>query len=122
MTAAEFKAWFIGGQFDDVEDTTVEAWIARATPYFNVTRWGGYYTEGLANWVAHNLVESTATARKSIQQTDANDTIHKQIGPISIGKDSGLLNAQAKDPFMRTTYGQRYRYLAGRVGMGGMVA
>lgn len=122
MTAAEFKAWFPSGQFDDIADSAVEVFLARATPYFAVDRWGGYYTEGLANLTAHFLVEDGATAKKSITTVDANDVADKRIGPISISRDRELLKQQAVDPFMRTTYGQRYRYLSRRVGMGGMVA
>ena len=120
MTLAEFKAWFPGGQFAAV--TEISGYLTRATPHFNVDRWGGWYAEGLANWVAHSIVVDRAEATQSIDEVDADDGIVDSIGPITSRRSSENVELMAKNPYMRTTYGRRYRYLARMVGMGGAVA
>lgn len=118
MTAAEFKAIFPA--FVSTNDDTVSAAIALAAPWFNVDRWGGFYSEGLANWVAHNLtVNAPGYAAANAGAGDATD---KQVGSVRISRGETLLKAQMGDPFMRTAYGQRYRYLAGLVGIGAVAA
>lgn len=94
MTPTQLKA--LVPALNAVDDAVVAAWIAAADPSFDVARWDGYYAEGLACWVAHNLT----------------------VGSVG---DATALKQQPTDPFMRTTYGQRYRYLANLVGMGGVV-
>jgi len=118
VTIAEFKAIIpaLGGETPD----TVNAAIALATPYFNVARWGGFYTEGLANWVAHTIVTGkpgfAATLASDGAQTD------KQVGSVRVGRSAALLERQADDPFLTTGYGRRYRYLAKLAGMGAVAA
>lgn len=118
MTASEFKAIFPA--FVATNDDTVSAAIALAAPWFNVDRWGRFYSEGLANWVAHKLtVDAPSNAGANNGGGDATD---KQVGSVRISRGETLLKAQMDDPFMRTAYGQRYRYLAGLAGMGAVVA
>lgn len=121
MTATEFKAWFVGGQFNSVSDVTVALYLTRAEPWFNVTRWGNWYNEGIANWVAHSIVIDRAEATQSIDEVDADDAVSDTFGPISTTRNPGDASAKMRDPYLRTSYGQRYAYLRSLVGMGGAV-
>jgi len=121
VTAAEFKAWFVGGQFNVVDNSVIETYLTRATPYFAVTRWGNWYTEGLANFVAHYIVIDRAEASQSIDEIDTDDSTLDSIGPIESRRDEKNVEMMAKDPIMRTEYGRRYAYLRRLVGAGGAV-
>ena len=121
MTPAQFKALFT--QFAAEDDDRVQGFLDLAAPYFNVERWGAFYTEGLANLVAHSIV--TANAEQAAfaaapNQLQAGDVVGKTVGAVSVTRDGQLLNKQAADPFLRTTYGQRYVYLRRKAGMGGI--
>lgn len=117
MTPSEFKAFF--PQFTLETTERVQSFLDLAVPYFNVPRWGDFYSEGLANFVAHSIVIANFEATQSTSQTNANDVTEKHVGPVGMSRDSALLNLQAKVPFMRTTYGQRYMYLRRKIGLGG---
>ncbi len=122
MNAAEFKAWFPGGQFDGVDDGVVNTYLTRATPWFNADAWGDFYDEGLANWLAHSIIVGNAETAQAIDEVDADDAIEDRIGPIMSRRSEKNIELAAKDPFMRTSYGRRYRQLARWVGLGGMTA
>lgn len=93
MTSAQLKA--LVPALSTVDDTIIDAQIALADPHFDVERWGDFYAEGLACWVAHNLT----------------------IGSVG---DATKLKQIPSNPYMRTTFGQRYQYLVDQVGMGGV--
>ncbi len=101
-------------------DATINAVLALSTPWFNLDRWGAFLTEGLANWVAHNIVTGRHT--NAAGMLTAGDATDKQVGSVRVSRGETLLKAQIEDPFMRTVYGQRYRYLARLAGMGGIAA
>jgi hypothetical protein len=117
VTPSEFKAIF--PQFTAETTERVQAFLDLAVPYFNVERWGDFYSEGLANFVAHSIVVGNYEAAQSTSIANANDVSSKTVGALSVSRDGTLLNWQAKDPFMRTTYGQRYAYLRRKIGLGG---
>ncbi len=119
MTAAEFKARF--PQFTSETDARVLAVIALAAPYFDVTRWGAFYTDGLANWVAHTIVVDNSEATQSTSVVDADDATTETFGPITTARHTELVMAAAKDPYLRTTYGRRYAQLRRLAGMGGVM-
>jgi hypothetical protein len=121
VTASEFKAWFPGGQFALLDDPTVETFLTRATPHFNVTRWGAWYNEGLANWVAHSIIVDRAEASLSIDDIDSDDATSERFAGISTSRHADIVLASAKDPYLRTTYGRRYAYLRKLAGLGGAV-
>ena len=121
MTAAEFKAWFPGGQFSVVDDSVVTTFLTRATPWFNVARWGNWYPEGLANFVAHSIVVDRAEASQSIDEIDSDDSTSERFAGISTARHADIVMASAKEPLMRTTYGRRYAALRRLVGLGGAV-
>jgi hypothetical protein len=118
VTPSGFKALF--PKFMGESDERIQALLNLAAPYFNVERWGAFYPEGIANWVAHSIVVDNAEGAQPTDQLNANDVTEKHVGPVGMTRDSQLLNAQAKNPFMRTTYGQKYVYLRGKVGFGGL--
>lgn len=120
MTAAEFKALF--PQFTSETDARVLVFIGLAAPYFDVSRWGDFYTDGLANWVAHSIVVANAEALQATDEVDADDATTETFGPISTTRSSEAAMASAKDPYLRTSYGRRYAYLRRLVGMGGVIA
>jgi hypothetical protein len=118
MTPTEFKAIIPALSGETPE--TVNAAIALAAPWFNVSRWGGFYAEGLANWVAHKIV----TDKPGFAATLASDgaVTDKQVGSVRVSRGESIIKAQQDDPFMTTGYGRRYRYLANLAGMGAIAA
>lgn len=119
MDASEFKALFT--QFASETDERVESFIDLAAPYFDVSRWGDFYSEGIANWVAHSIVVSNAEAAASTSVVDADDFISDSAGGASTTRSGQMIADEARDPFLRTSYGRRYCYLRRLVGMGGVV-
>lgn len=128
MTVADFQAAF--PVFADVDATEIQRHINAAAPWFNVLAWGDLYDQGLGNWVAHQIV-TEANDRKAMSAKDgrrpwisgpgAREVIAETVDSVSIVYSAMLLNKQAADPYLRTIYGQRYRYLSGIAG-GGAVA
>lgn len=117
MTPAEFKARFPA--FASEADERVQDFIDDADPYFDVDRWGGFYSAGLGYFVAHKIVLANVAAGQGTSgKATATDILTKKVGEVEIQRDTGLLNLQAKDPFMRTLYGQEYKALALQVGIG----
>jgi hypothetical protein len=117
MTAAEFKSRFPA--FASEPNARVDSYFARAVPYFDVERWGGFYSDGVAGWVAHNIVLDNAAERDSTTDPDTGDVTEKHVGPVGMSRDSQLMNKQADNPYYSTKYGQRYLRLARLVGAGG---
>lgn len=116
MTPAAFRLLFPA--FIDATDTEINAAIALSTPYFNVGRWGEFYQQGLTNFIAHEIV----IALSDDMSQAANDILSEDRPTLKFTRDSALLNLQAKDPFMRTKYGQKYQSLVRTyVGVGAMV-
>ena len=120
MTPSEFKARFPDGEFNSLTTEYIQKFLDMSAVHLNETRWGDFYSEGLACHVAHSIVMSKAQAAKALA-VDAGDVAEKHVGPVGQSRDGQLLGSQAKDPLMRTLYGQRYCYLRRLVGMGGAV-
>ena len=116
MTPAAFRALFPA--FVDATDDEINAALALAPPYFNVARWGGFYTEGLGNFVAHKIV----VGRSDSTDLVANDLTAEDRPTIKFTRDPKLLQGQADDEFERTKFGQRYRQMSRKyVGVGALV-
>ena len=118
MTAAEFKALF--PQFTSETDDRVNTVIGLASPFFDVDRWGAFYPEGIANWVAHRIVVDNAEQAAPTDMVDPMDNVTESIGRSTSGRNPQTVSDEAYDPMLRTTYGRRYAYLRGLVGMGGL--
>lgn len=117
MTPTEFKTLF--PEFTAVADVRVQLFIDRAVPYFDVARWDDQYADGIAYFVAHNLALATPTGTlgNGLGLTDVK--IMKKVGPVTVQQSEQILLANAKDPYMKTTYGQKYSELKRLVGIGG---
>ena len=125
MTPTEFQAWFPSGEFASLDDDYVQVFITRAAPAFNVIRWGAWYSEGLANYVAHSIVADKARAAaagaSALEPESSGLVSSKGKGPVKVAYDSEFLRLLARDSFMATPYGRRYCELRRFAGLGGMV-
>lgn len=99
-----------------VDNDLIQIYIGLADPWFDEARWGAFYAEGLANWVANELVLNSIP----LNATDGIE-VSKSVGDTSFSLHSELVLAQTKDRAQRTRYGQRYRQLADMVGAGGVI-
>lgn len=107
MTPAEFKTRF--PEFASEADPRVQLFIDDADPLFDQECWGDLYPVGLANLVAHEMTMANAqTAQGGSVMAMTNDDLTTKVGDVQVTKDTGLLNKQAENPYMRTLYGQKY--------------
>lgn len=95
-------------------DDTVNFWIGEADAMFDPCRWDDLLDRGSAYWVAHSITVAKDDATKPF----IDDATMKKVGDISKSRDPKLMLEQAKNPYMRTKYGQRYWQLAQMVGAG----
>jgi hypothetical protein len=117
MTPTEFKIIFPA--FEGEAEPRVQYALDSAAPFFDVTRWDDLYLQGLANYAAHTLTMTAVAAVAVGGVAGVSDIADlKKVGDVSVQKSEIMLQQQAKDPFMRTIYGQEYRRLARLVGMG----
>lgn len=116
--------------FADVDTTAIQRHITASGPWFDVSAWADLFDEGQGNWVAHRIVtEAVDTWQISHPSGDRpgfaapgdREVTMKQVDTTVISYSTMVLLGQFKDPFMRTTFGQRYRYLA-QIAGGGAVA
>lgn len=118
LTPAAFKLQFPA--FATTSDERVQLFINKADPYFDVARWGDFYDDGVANFVAHNLFltggygGSTPPVGSGMQD----NTTSKKVGDVQISKSTALIQAAMTDPYMRTSFGQRFTELRRLVGVG----
>lgn len=117
MTPAEFKAVF--PEFTSTSDEAVQLRIDMSEPYFNAARWGSFLSEGVSNFVAHQLALS---AQNQATGGISSDTTKKKVGDVEVMSSELMLQRKAENPFLRTIYGQRYLYLLKLVGLGALVA
>jgi len=128
MTPTEFRACFPDDDFSVSGDATltdgyIQKFLDAAAPMFNVSRWTacGYYSEGLAMYVADRIQASKRRKTRGLANPDNGATTEKHVGPVGTSFDSELLNKQADDALMGTDYGRRYCELRDMVGLGGTV-
>lgn len=121
MTPSEFQDQFPEGEFNALSAPYIQKFLDAAAPMFDVGRWtdAGFYSEGLAMYVADRIVQSKARAAKGLAQLDTGNMTEKHVGPVGASFDSQILNAQVKNPFLLTAYGRRYVQLRKLVGQGG---
>lgn len=118
MTPTEFKTRF--PEFAAETDARVQLFINDAEPNFDLARWDDLYEVGVAYFVAHEIsLANLQTKLGGSAGSLAGDVSQKKVGEVSVTRDTGLLNRQADDPFLRTVYGQKYAYYRKLVGMGG---
>jgi hypothetical protein len=116
MTTAEFRTAFPA--FKDAHEDDVQRHLNASTPFFNVARWGGYYAEGLGNWVAHRLVAEKKHGESQNDTALKGDVTSQTANGMSTSRSPEILKMAVLDRYESTTYGQEYRRLSRRVGMG----
>lgn len=113
-TTAEIKARYPA--LASIPDATVNAAIADAVPWFDEARWGAFYSQGFAAFVAHMLVQDQAAAKG--QAGASGPVSKKKVGDVEVDYSTPTA-AKAQDAlFMTTVYGQRYLQLRRMVGTG----
>ncbi len=124
MTPSDFRAIF--PEFADTTvytDSAISAQMAMADAYTDPTTWDVFYTEGVANFVAHRLamgaLRAAAAAGGAIPGLSY-DATYKMVGSATVMYDAVMIRAKAQDEFMYTTYGQKFAQLARRLGTGAL--
>lgn len=111
-TAADIKARY--QELASVADPTINLAITDAVPWFDETRWGSFYAQGFAAFVAHMVTFDTKTS-----SAGASGAVQsKSVGDVSVS----FAQLQFKKPtdafWASTKYGQRYLELRRLVGIG----
>ncbi|MES2339306.1 MAG: DUF4054 domain-containing protein [Pseudomonadota bacterium] len=119
MTPADFKALLPA--FKDVPNPVVQVMIDASDEAFEPCRWGASLEFYRAQWVAHMLVVSRADGAPTLA-VEANDVVTRVTETLTTTRSDALMQLQAVEDFMRTTWGQRYINRARQVGMGGATA
>ncbi len=123
MTPTELKAWFpLLSALQAMTAEQIQPYLTRCTPYFDVARWGDFYSEGVANLAVHFITMDNTTATAGIAAVVDGAYVSKTVGPVSASKSGEIVGEQVHDPFLRTYYGQEYCRLRDLVGLGGAVA
>lgn len=118
MTPAEFKLDF--PQFASESDERIQREIDNAAPFFDVERWAAFYTAGLGNYVAHKIALGNYLTAQTPASTLSIDVTVKKVGDVTVQRDPAIMSMAARDPFMRTIYGQEYLRLRRMIGGGGL--
>ena len=118
MTPADIRTAF--PQFADQTDGVINAAIAAAAPFFEApARYGDFLADAQGNCVAHFIVMRQPDVGTT---PGTNDATSEDRASLKVTRDASLLQRQAVDPFMRTSYGQMYCYYRDRAGLGGAAA
>lgn len=116
LTPAGFKTRF--PEFASVSDERVQLFIDEAKPLFNAEVWGNQHDTGMGYVVAHELaLDAQAEATKA----SAGDIVEKRVGEVTVKRDASVLMAQAKDQYLLTRYGQKYKQMIRSLGTGVLV-
>lgn len=109
-------------QFSSADSVRIQFYIDDSAPWFDVCRWGKLLGVGQANWVAHYLTMDAYNTSLGVGSNAVNASIvgTKKVDTVTITKDPGMLDATAKEPMMRTIYGQEYLRLRRIIGMGAL--
>jgi hypothetical protein len=121
-TAAQFMIDF--PVFATANAADVTRLISRAVNYVDVTRFDVFYNEAMGHLVAHFMAIENKDTAVGISG-NAGDLTYKSAsgasGEARVERDAANVRMQMTDPFMRTTYGQRYCWLRDNfAGLGGM--
>ena len=119
MTPADFAT--LCPLMAEEDQPSVQRYIDSAVPHFDIERWGAFYAEGLAYYVAHQITVQRELEHSRGDTATRGDVISQTVGGVATTRDATLLAKQMADPFQRTTYGQHYRWLAKKVGRGLLV-
>lgn len=122
MTTAEFKLLY--PEFATELDARVQYSLDEAVAFLDQCRWACWYEKGLGLYVAHQIAMGNQTASNGSGApgdagvSGANDWTSKRVGDVAITKSDSISQDQAKNPFMRSTYGQQWLYYQRLAGTG----
>ncbi len=117
MTVLEFRAFFPA--FENVGEALIQQQLTLSLNHLDSGRFGDFYAEATACWVAHHVVTNMPDNAGEYRLTvDANDVIHRKTETIEIARDPLSLGKQMSNPLLRTTWGQRFQYLSDICGVG----
>lgn len=115
MTPEQFKARY--QQFSTEGVSRVQMFLDEAATEMDEARWGELFARGHGLLTAHNLTlanQESATSNGAV----ADLTTQKKVGDVSVSRSEAMLQTQAGDPLMRTTYGQEFKRLRRLIGVG----
>jgi hypothetical protein len=108
VTADEFKAAL--PEFVGYDNPAIEAALSASAAYLSASDWGGFYTEGLINWVADRLVSRPVSPSDG---AGAGDETMASVGSMMYQRDARIIRGEMANPYLRTVYGQRFLYVQG---------
>ena len=114
MTVAEFQTAF--PVFAAVSAPDITRHMTTAGRFVETVLWGDRYDLGFGNVVAHFIKVEQLNATGG----GADDAVEKRVGQVSVMRSAAMLEKQMVDPFLRTSYGRMYRYLARQLGVGAL--
>jgi hypothetical protein len=117
-TAADIKARY--PELATIPDATVNVAIEDAVPWFSECRWGAFYAQGFAAFVAHMLTVDKAAAAGGGSSGAAGPVSQKSVGDVSVSYATPSDVTSGDAYYMRTAYGQRYLQLRKMIGQGAM--
>jgi len=102
----------------------LDFWSGIAAELVSVSKWGGLYNQGIALFVAHNLVlqRKNLLAAQGGGATGASTGMlaSKAVGRVSVGYDNSNVALDNGGQWNLTTYGMQYLQLALMIGVGGV--
>lgn len=120
LTPAAFKLLF--PEFVATGDERIQLFIDKSDPYFDAARWGDFYADGQAYWVAHTLFLADNSGTPGAGMGLQDSTTSKKVGEVQVSKSAELVKAGMNDPYMRTGYGQKFSELRRMIGIGAVAA
>lgn len=114
MTPTEFKTLF--PEFAGETDERVQMYLDASDDYIDPAKWGSSAKMGLGNLTAHELKINTPSLNKDVMTTDGKTM--KKVGELQVQRSEQMMLAAIKNPYMRTTYGQKYLELRRVAGYG----
>ncbi len=95
----------------DWPDADVTAALGISATYIATEEWGSFYDEGVSAWVADRLVtDKVLSTIGPLGALTGSETL-KTVGTVTVGRDAQIILAQMHNPYLRTTFGQRFAYL-----------
>jgi len=126
LTKDEFLEWF--PMFGDAPDSAIDSLLDLAQVELGRCIWGRRLKWGQALFVAHWLAlrkslfggwdEESPDAALWLQGVLQSTVTSFSAGSVSWSKDSAMVKEQAKNPFLRTNFGQEFMALRDQLATG----
>lgn len=113
MTPADFRARFPEFASDTLfPDSQIEFWFSIAEQVVSEKRWGKLREQGMALFVAHNLMlgvqAQAAAASGGVPSALGSAISSKSVGSVSVSYDNGMGAEDGGGQWNMTSYGRRY--------------